>query len=197
MIRRIVLFLGSCSLLLGAQTAAAQLCGSESPNLTALEDEYYAIDVDNTPSAAEKKQINAAFKRFEGKWTGTGQRISCKGSAKDPRQVDNQFLIEANIQHSDNTLEVRATLEDEAANKVSNDKILVRLGKTPFQLTRVDENALEFVEKWRIRNQNNRSLMMEKIYSIERTGRRLVVTVSLYVNGAFGSQDTWELGKKR
>jgi len=74
---------------------AAFECYQASPTAEALEDEYQNNDNSFSISGDEKEL--QFLKDLKGKWQGTGEEISCKGTESHPEKISKTMNVEADV----------------------------------------------------------------------------------------------------
>jgi hypothetical protein len=115
----LMLILGWC---IYSPVAAAYECYQASPTSESLEDEYRNNDKSlRVDKNAEELQF---LKQLKGKWKGTGEEISCKGSDANPEKLHKNMNVEADVEESSIVL-FKARLEKEfPAERISRSDTL-------------------------------------------------------------------------
>ena len=173
--------------------AVADACYEPSPNLVAQGDDYFAIGRDSALDTKQMNQVAAYIKSIKGDWAGKGFMSECFGTSKNPDVRQSDLEIEANVSSS-NKSSLRIDYEryriDDKVRKL--DRILLNANDGSQQWV-VRDGGVNVSIKFRVRNANGRSRLVEQIVDLSDIGNGLGVDVATYVNGYLSNKETWQL----
>ena len=180
-----------------SNNAQALTCYEKSPNYSNLGDEYFNLETPRVLSDNDREMLNALYSKIEGDWEGELREIECKGPDSNPRMEYNNYELNADITPSTNGgLTIRADKYD-ATKKIRKGTTIKLLDNTStFEFNFVTGDHLVFSDRFRRRNVSGGSRLNEYINDIKINGDTLEITISLYVNGVYVSEEIWTLTGK-
>lgn len=115
-------FSAGFALLLSSSMSFATGCYVESPNLEALGDDYYNLDLGQQLSRAEKKQAQQLFNALNGDWKGSSIQTDCRGPDSNPREVIKEYEATIEVRSHSDSVELKLARRDVEQRVTRNDR---------------------------------------------------------------------------
>ncbi len=194
--KKIVNTLAVVLLMQCSQSVVAANCNQISPNFKKLQDKYYEIKTVQL-SKENIQAIERFYNEISGRWRGEYSILECKGSEKDPVEVVNTGRVRSKFQQdSIGVLIIEDEIDFKTDQPLTSRKINTQRWEhiTSFDLS--EKNKYSFAEKFRNRSSGGTSVLVEHIYSFDRSGyKTLNIIRSTYHGGYFSFEESWTLKK--
>ncbi|MEM9255209.1 MAG: hypothetical protein AAGA91_07165 [Pseudomonadota bacterium] len=174
-------------------SALADDCFQPSPNRALQGDDYYSVARSDDPTDETLEQLNQFIDDIEGDWEGPGFIIECFGNSNSPDARGTDAEIDAKIASATQgafRIDYEVKRLDDKTRKLENITLDVSASNQTFSVT---GSSAIVSEKFRIRNANGSSRLMERIIDMSHLGNSLEVQVTLYVNGYLSATQSWQL----
>lgn len=194
--KKIALALAIMFLAQFSSSAIATGCNQISPNFKELQDEYYIINALEL-SKENIQAIERFYDEISGRWRGEYSILECKGSEKDPVAVVNTGRVRSMIQQdSIGVLIIEDEIDFKTDQPLTARKINTQRWEHIISFDLNEKHKYSFAEKFRNRSSSGASVLVEHIYSFDRTGyKTLTITRSTYHGGYFSFEENWVLKK--
>lgn len=178
----LMLILGWC---LHSPVVAAYECYQTSPTADSLGDEYRNNDKSLRIDKNEKQL--QFLKKLKGKWSGSGEEISCKGSESHPEKLHKKMQVKADVEESSIVL-FKARLEKEfPAEGISRSDTLGLINTESLYALSVNGRHIEVNQREFASNGPDAGVRyLEYMISIDApTDEQLHVEWSLFINSVY------------
>lgn len=141
------------SLFAFSNSAIAEACYKQSPNLVSAGDEYYDFDNIQTLSNEEKDKLSRLLKRLSGKWRGTSIIADCFGPDNASEKKLKHAVIKIDTQQDSNgnlSVNLNQKIIEDRVN--SSEILTLLMPSNTFYFSFISNNHLVFSEKYRRRN---------------------------------------------
>lgn len=184
------------SLFLVSGITFANECFDKSPNWLKLDDEYFNLEKSKSLSAQDISALNTLFNNVDGKWEGEIKITECSGPENNPTKNVYTTGVESDIQSSSNgALIINAEIVN-PQNKTTTLKNLKLFDQAMIFDFMIKNNNISSSEKFRLKNTNRGSRLIEHVFQIHRQGNSFSMELSFYINGVFTGKEEWSMTGK-
>ncbi|WP_020408218.1 hypothetical protein [Hahella ganghwensis] len=185
-------FLALAALFASNATMAAE-CFQPSPYLQKEGDAYYEFDQTHEWEAKQQKFVDVHYKELPGDWKGSLTEYDCFGTDNNPRKKIKEAKVDVSLSEgANNMLRIDVKKEFKVERTIRSETYHAFDSRYMYG-GEATEALLEGSDRFRRKNANSGSRLVEYVHTFTRSGDSLTLTQHMYVNGHLAREESYQL----